>query len=145
MKCKYPNLDCFICLTHLISHYIFPCSYLIFADKVHAVGHNKCYEHFLVPYYDGLMGSWVRVRVVEVAKFHMRSEVCKKPSEEVKANGPVLTDWTAKKLDDCKPIGTFNAGEVISSSAPIEKSPIAVIVLSIPLVIGMILWYFIGI
>ncbi|KAL6732332.1 hypothetical protein Aduo_003102 [Ancylostoma duodenale] len=114
-------------------------------DGVHAVGHNKCYEHFLVPYYDGLMGSWVRVRIVEVAKFHMRSESCKKSSEEGKANGAVLTDWTAKKLDDCKPIGTFKAGEMISTPAPIEKSPIAVIVLSVPLVIGMILWYFIGI
>ncbi|EYC30323.1 hypothetical protein Y032_0005g2578 [Ancylostoma ceylanicum] len=114
-------------------------------DGVHAVGHNKCYEHFLVPYYNGLMGTWVRVRIVEVAKFHMRSELCKKPSEEGTANGAVLTDWTAKKLDDCKPIGTFKAGEMISTPAPIEKSPIAVIVLSVPLVIGMILWYFIGI
>ncbi|KAK5981764.1 hypothetical protein GCK32_008402, partial [Trichostrongylus colubriformis] len=114
-------------------------------DGVHAVGHNKCYEHFLVPYYDGIMGSWVRVRVVEVAKFHMRSELCKKAKESPEL---VLTDWTAKNLENCEPIGTFKPADenpVIRATSPIEKSPIAVIVLSVPLLIGMILWYFIGI
>ncbi|XGW24081.1 hypothetical protein V3C99_005914 [Haemonchus contortus] len=115
-------------------------------DGKHAVGHNKCYEHFLVPYHDGIMGSWVRVRIVEVAKFHMRSELCEKKTP--KSPELVLTDWTAKKLENCKPIGTFKPADeatAMRTMDPSEKSPIAVIVLSVPILIGMILWYFIGI
>ncbi|CAI4221665.1 unnamed protein product [Auanema sp. JU1783] len=44
------------------------------SDRVHAVGHNKSYEHMLVPMRDGLIGSWARVRVTEAGKFHMKTE-----------------------------------------------------------------------
>ncbi|KAK6725505.1 hypothetical protein RB195_004061 [Necator americanus] len=84
-------------------HHVLVCE--MASDGIHAVGHNKCYEHFLVPNYDGLMGSWVRVRVVEVAKFHMRTELCESPIRSSDKNGTTLTDWTAKNLDDCTPVG----------------------------------------
>ncbi|VDL81915.1 unnamed protein product [Nippostrongylus brasiliensis] len=117
-----------------------------YSNGVHAVGHNKCYEHFLVPYHEGIMGSWVRVRVTEVAKFHMRSELCSS-TNPIPTASPELTDWTAKRLENCEPIGTFKSGDgtAIRSAPPGEKSSIAVIVLSVPILVGMILWYFIGI
>lgn len=112
------------------------------SDGVHAVGHNKSYEHILVPFNDGIMGSWVRVRIVEVAKFHMLSELVDKAPRD-----PEVTDWTAKRLENCEPIGTFKPVDdipvIVAPSS--EKSPIAVIVLSVPILVGAILWYFIGI
>ncbi|CAJ0577562.1 unnamed protein product, partial [Mesorhabditis spiculigera] len=44
------------------------------SDGVHGVGHNKNYEHILVPNPDQVMGQWVRVRITGVSKFHMSSE-----------------------------------------------------------------------
>jgi len=41
------------------------------------VGHNKCYEHILVPRREGedLLGKWAKVKITEVAKFYMKSEI----------------------------------------------------------------------
>lgn len=41
------------------------------------VGHNKCYEHILVPKREGedLLGRWAKVKITEVAKFYMKSEI----------------------------------------------------------------------
>ncbi|CAJ0963960.1 unnamed protein product, partial [Mesorhabditis belari] len=44
------------------------------SDKLHAVGHNKNYEHVLVPDPGEVMGKWVKVRIVGVSKFHMLGE-----------------------------------------------------------------------
>uniref|UniRef100_A0A0N5BTL0 tRNA-t(6)A37 methylthiotransferase n=1 Tax=Strongyloides papillosus TaxID=174720 RepID=A0A0N5BTL0_STREA len=44
-------------------------------DKSHLVGHNKTYEHILVPYKDGLLGKWVEVEITGVSKFHMKSKI----------------------------------------------------------------------
>ncbi|KAJ1354963.1 hypothetical protein KIN20_012067 [Parelaphostrongylus tenuis] len=112
------------------------------SDGVNAVGHNKCYEHFLLPYREGMMGNWTRVRVVEVSKFYMRSVLCDNMDAMKKLT---ITDWTAKQLDNCKPIGVFKPSETVFITSSIEKSPIGVIVLSVPLVIGMIFWYIYGI
>ncbi|KAK0425009.1 hypothetical protein QR680_008978 [Steinernema hermaphroditum] len=43
------------------------------SDKIHLVGHNKSYEHILVPNRPGLLGTTTRVRVTEVSKFHMKA------------------------------------------------------------------------
>uniref|UniRef100_A0A8R1I5M8 tRNA-t(6)A37 methylthiotransferase n=1 Tax=Caenorhabditis japonica TaxID=281687 RepID=A0A8R1I5M8_CAEJA len=43
----------------------------IAADKLHAVGHNKCYEQILVPLEHCKMGEWIEVRVTSVTKFSM--------------------------------------------------------------------------
>ncbi|VDN32424.1 unnamed protein product [Gongylonema pulchrum] len=42
-------------------------------DRQHYVGHNKCYEHFLIPSQKCLLGSWVHVRIVDVSKFYMKA------------------------------------------------------------------------
>ncbi|CAI5438588.1 unnamed protein product [Caenorhabditis angaria] len=47
----------------------------IAADKVHGVGHNKCYEQILVPLSSCEMGKWVRVKITSVTKFSMISEI----------------------------------------------------------------------
>lgn len=54
-------------------------------DGVHYVGHNKSYEHLLVPG-DGrdLLGCHARVRVTEVSKFYMKSVLV---SSEPRAGG----------------------------------------------------------
>jgi hypothetical protein len=46
-------------------------------DGIHYVGHNKCYEHILVPKpaERSLLGKWARVRVTEVSKFYMKSVI----------------------------------------------------------------------
>ncbi|PAV62531.1 hypothetical protein WR25_00158 [Diploscapter pachys] len=44
-------------------------------DEVHAVGHNKCYEHILVPNPQQVMGKVVKVRITGAFKFHMTSEL----------------------------------------------------------------------
>uniref|UniRef100_A0A0K0DHC4 DNA helicase n=1 Tax=Angiostrongylus cantonensis TaxID=6313 RepID=A0A0K0DHC4_ANGCA len=112
-------------------------------DGVNAVGHNKCYEHFLLPYREGVMGNWIRVRITEVSKFYMRSVLCDNIDDR---NKLTLTDWSAKQLDNCQPIGVFRPSDTIKVfTTSTEKSPIGVIVLSIPLVIGMIFWYIYGI
>lgn len=41
-------------------------------DKIHFVGHNKCYEQILVPADPAVMGKFVKVRITEVSKFHMK-------------------------------------------------------------------------
>uniref|UniRef100_A0A0N4ZES2 tRNA-t(6)A37 methylthiotransferase n=1 Tax=Parastrongyloides trichosuri TaxID=131310 RepID=A0A0N4ZES2_PARTI len=43
-------------------------------DKIHLVGHNKTYEHILVPYKEDLLGKWVEVEIVEISKFHMKGK-----------------------------------------------------------------------
>ncbi|VDM55883.1 unnamed protein product [Angiostrongylus costaricensis] len=113
------------------------------SDGVNAVGHNKCYEHFLLPYREGVMGNWIRVRITEVSKFYMRSVLCGSIDDR---NKLTLTDWTAKQLDSCQPMGVFRPSDTIKVfTTSTEKSPMGVIVLSIPLVIGMIFWYIYGI
>uniref|UniRef100_A0A914EF09 tRNA-t(6)A37 methylthiotransferase n=1 Tax=Acrobeloides nanus TaxID=290746 RepID=A0A914EF09_9BILA len=47
-------------------------------DGLHFVGHNKSYEHILVPSSENLMGKRVRVRITEVSKFYMKSIVVSK-------------------------------------------------------------------
>lgn len=42
-------------------------------DQQHYVGHNKYYEHFLIPSKKCLLGKWVEVRIVDVSKFHMKA------------------------------------------------------------------------
>lgn len=42
-------------------------------DQQHYVGHNKCYEHFLIHAKKCLLGKWVEVRIVEVSKFYMKA------------------------------------------------------------------------
>ena len=46
-------------------------------DGVHYVGHNKHYEHVLVPPCEGrqLEGHWADVRITSVSKFYMKSEL----------------------------------------------------------------------
>lgn len=46
-------------------------------DGVHYVGHNKSYEHILVPTINGhdLLGKWAKVKITEVAKFYMKSVI----------------------------------------------------------------------
>ncbi|MFH4982240.1 hypothetical protein AB6A40_008949 [Gnathostoma spinigerum] len=47
-------------------------------DGVHFVGHNKYYEHILVPSDDkSLFGKVIRVQITGVSKFHMKSKVIK--------------------------------------------------------------------
>ncbi|TKR93673.1 hypothetical protein L596_008086 [Steinernema carpocapsae] len=43
------------------------------SDKVHLVGHNKSYEHILIPNRPDLLGTTTRVRITEVSKFHMKA------------------------------------------------------------------------
>ncbi|KAL7071661.1 hypothetical protein ACQ4LE_009533 [Meloidogyne hapla] len=68
------------------------------SDGKSYVGHNKCYEHILIPdpYEDEienekssknglLLGKWAYVRIVDVSKFYMRSELLnwtKNPKDE---------------------------------------------------------------
>uniref|UniRef100_A0A914R0I7 tRNA-t(6)A37 methylthiotransferase n=2 Tax=Panagrolaimus davidi TaxID=227884 RepID=A0A914R0I7_9BILA len=50
-------------------------------DNTHYVGHNKTYEHILVPAYgtDDLLGKRVTVQITEVSKFHMKSCIISEP------------------------------------------------------------------
>jgi hypothetical protein len=51
------------------------------SDGTHFVGHNKSYEHILVPAYgdESLLGKRVRVKITEVSKFHMKSVIVSEP------------------------------------------------------------------
>ncbi|VDO32368.1 unnamed protein product [Brugia timori] len=42
-------------------------------DQQHYVGHNKHYEHFLIPSKKCLLGKWVQVRITDVSKFYMKA------------------------------------------------------------------------
>lgn len=44
-------------------------------DRHHYVGHNKNYEHFLIPSKTSLLGCWVNVKIVEVSKFYMKADI----------------------------------------------------------------------
>lgn len=44
-------------------------------DGDHLVGHNKAYEQILIPDQPGLMGSFVKVRIVSTSKFSMKAEL----------------------------------------------------------------------
>eukprot|EP01084_Bolivina_argentea_P279799 478393_1 len=46
-------------------------------DGFHFVGHNKCFDHFLVPPSNkvDLMGKIVQVKIVLVGKFHLKSKI----------------------------------------------------------------------
>lgn len=61
---------------------------IVFAplDGEHLVGHNKCYEHILVPASSERLGTWMDVRITEVSKFHMMSEII---GEENKASNNI--------------------------------------------------------
>ncbi|KAL3084342.1 hypothetical protein niasHT_035168 [Heterodera trifolii] len=65
------------------------------SDGRHLVGHNKCYEHILVPdpclapgnecvsiSKKSLLGHWAHVRIVSVSKFYMKSEIVSFPDFE---------------------------------------------------------------
>jgi threonylcarbamoyladenosine tRNA methylthiotransferase CDKAL1 len=52
------------------------------SDGIHFVGHNKYYEHILVPAHgnDSLLGKRVMCKITEVSKFHMKSVIVSEPN-----------------------------------------------------------------
>ncbi|KAI6203010.1 hypothetical protein M3Y94_00507200 [Aphelenchoides besseyi] len=56
------------------------------SDGVHFVGHNKSYEHILVPPAPGVeLGGWARVQITKTSKFHMKSQVIETETFEAKS------------------------------------------------------------
>ena len=44
-------------------------------DKKHYIGHNKCYEQVLIPMKEELMGTWVKVQIIDSSKFSMHGRI----------------------------------------------------------------------
>lgn len=44
-------------------------------DGVNFVGHNKSYEQILIPPGRDLLGQRVKVKIVDVSKFHMKGQI----------------------------------------------------------------------
>lgn len=71
-------------------------------DQEHYVGHNKYYEHFLIPAQKCLLGKFVEVRIVEVSKFYMKAVLVKSDISSWLSSSPVAgisflphSYWTA--------------------------------------------------
>jgi len=53
------------------------------ADKQHLVGHNKYYEQILLPPTKDLLGSNVRVKIVEFGKHFMKGEIIENSARQL--------------------------------------------------------------
>uniref|UniRef100_A0A1I8EWV1 tRNA-t(6)A37 methylthiotransferase n=1 Tax=Wuchereria bancrofti TaxID=6293 RepID=A0A1I8EWV1_WUCBA len=58
-------------------------------DQQHYVGHNKYYEHFLIPSKKCLLGKWVQVRITDVSKFYMKAVLIGGDINAWLSNGPM--------------------------------------------------------
>lgn len=62
-----------------------------FPDGEHLVGHNKQYEHILVPASHDRLGTWMDVRITGVSKFHMMSEIVVEEDEKSEVEEAPIT------------------------------------------------------
>lgn len=51
-------------------------------DKLHYVGHNKCYDQVLVPMQKGLMGKKIKVQIYETGKHFMKGRLLDHKAEQ---------------------------------------------------------------
>jgi len=58
-------------------------------DKLHYVGHNKCYDQVLVPMQEGLMGKKVKVQIFETGKHYMKGRILEEKFEQPNVPSPL--------------------------------------------------------
>ena len=85
-------------------------------DNTHYVGHNKSYEHILVPAYgtDDLLGKRVTVQITEVSKFHMKSVILSKPSLVAPTENEKSKAAAAIKASDLRIAGVLSAALLLA-------------------------------
>lgn len=68
------------------------------SDGEHLVGHNKQYEHILVPAAMDRLGSWMDVRITGVSKFHMMSEIVGEENQESEVEETEIEETTENRF-----------------------------------------------